>query len=232
MKNIFCLLLALVAVSCNDILISDDERNGIDDILAFYGGYCQYSIGFSTTTDEDSKKYFELELSQSEVAENYKDKIDMVTSNLAYRFYRNLDEGSKNKYSHIRGKVIFGDGKEDYDDYPVEDLKILNDKFYLITNIQSWINNEDYKQIARNLNDSLVYEYDRNVLATNLEKIDPRFGMISEYRLFGFKFLTPDNIRVLRVKGLFIREKENSQFTIWLNATPESNEILKIDYSW
>lgn len=58
----------------NVIGISDNEYKGIKDILGFYGGYCKYSIGYVTPISEGKPKYFEIEMSKSDVMEIYRRK--------------------------------------------------------------------------------------------------------------------------------------------------------------
>jgi hypothetical protein len=70
--------------------ISDTEDAGVKDVLGFYGGYCEYSLGKAVSTDEKTKNYFELKLSKSEVTDQYKENPSFPASNIAYRFYRNL----------------------------------------------------------------------------------------------------------------------------------------------
>ncbi|MBI3260449.1 MAG: hypothetical protein HYZ54_13400 [Ignavibacteriae bacterium] len=53
----------------NLVGITDNEDNGIKEILKYYGGECNYSVRFSASSSEGKKKYFELVLSQSEVIE-------------------------------------------------------------------------------------------------------------------------------------------------------------------
>ena len=48
------------------VSITDNEDKGVKEILAFYDGQCKYSIGM-----DGAKKYFELEMSQSELLEQY-----------------------------------------------------------------------------------------------------------------------------------------------------------------
>ncbi len=64
------IILSIVLIACKSIVsISNNEDKGIKEVLDFYGGYCKYSIGASASTEDGTKKYFELELSKSDIIE-------------------------------------------------------------------------------------------------------------------------------------------------------------------
>ena len=99
-------ILALLVVSCRNIVsITPNEDKGIKEILNFYGGYCKYSIGSSASTKDGAKKYFEIELSKSDVLEKYADMPDVSASNAAYILYKDLKNERKN-YDEIRCIVL------------------------------------------------------------------------------------------------------------------------------
>lgn len=89
----------------NLVSITDNEDKGIKEILRIYEGYCKYAIGYSASTIKGKKKYFELEISKSDIIEKYARIAEMPASNIAYLFYRNL-KNENNNYDEIH-VVIF-----------------------------------------------------------------------------------------------------------------------------
>src|ERR1700752_3010499 len=104
--SLLCALL-LALISCNKFVsISKNEDNGIKEVLDFFGGTCEYSIGASYSSNEGSKKYFELKISKSDVVEKYTEAPEVASSNVAYTFYKNLKNETK-KYDEIHVILIF-----------------------------------------------------------------------------------------------------------------------------
>ena len=68
----------------NFLSTTDNEDKGIKEIVNFYGGYCEYSIGTTISTDSGTKKYFELKLTKSEVADKFANIPEFTASNIAY----------------------------------------------------------------------------------------------------------------------------------------------------
>lgn len=94
----------------NALSITDNEDKGVKEILDFYGGYCKYAIGASASTETGKKKYFELELSKSDAIEERAKVAQMPASNIAYLFYKNLNQEERANYDEIHTVLIFADG--------------------------------------------------------------------------------------------------------------------------
>ncbi len=85
MKNLFVLAMATLFLGAcrephdgemktgllaNLVSITANEDKGIKEVLSIYGGKCEYTIGVSTSSEAGKKKYFRLEVSQSEFIES------------------------------------------------------------------------------------------------------------------------------------------------------------------
>ncbi len=104
------------------------KTKAVKDILAFYGGYCEYSIG-TTVSEKGAKKFFELKMSKSDVIENkFSHNLELPASNCAYILYRNL-KNEQNKYDEINVDIILRNGKQVSYEYPVNQLKIVVQKW-------------------------------------------------------------------------------------------------------
>lgn len=113
-----------VLFSCDGVL-TENEDKGIKDILDFFGGYCKYSIGVSASTSDEEKKYFELELSQSDALTKFKNNKEIVTSKLCYVFFDNLNSEEKENYTHIRGTLLYDNGETFSRDYSIKELETV-----------------------------------------------------------------------------------------------------------
>ena len=223
----------LVMTAC--VSMNKNEEKGFNDALNFYGGTCNYTVGVSgSTEDEDlNGKYFELALSKSEAIAMYKDRPEMVTSTLAYRFFRHLDKEERENYSFIRGKIVMDDGNEIKHDYSIADLETVEKKMLVVENVVNLVKAKKFQSIADLLNPEDVFNYEKQNIIDGIIKYDSVFGNVTDgVELYGFKFSQADQTPVLKISAMIMRDIQNNQLQVWLNPKSTKNEILGMDYQW
>ena len=211
-------------------MLTENENKAVDNILEFFGGQCKYSIGVSASTEEEEKKYFELELSKSNSLTKYIDNKEIVTSKLCFTFFDNLDQAERNNYTHIRGTLLYDNGEKFTKDYSINELELVESKLQMVTRTVSLIRDKEFSELKKLLNDQETFRYDKNELVDNMEKLEPEFGNITEYRLFGFRFSNAGNDKILKIYGVVLRDKNNHELSIYLDPYSKKEEILKLDY--
>lgn len=213
----------------NFISITDNENAGVNEILEFYGGQCKYAIGVSASTKDGKKKYFELEVSKSEVLENNADRVEMPASNIAYLFYRNLKKEKEN-YDEIHSVIIFKDGTKKTFKYATQTLELVHKRMNLVNHTVDLLTNKDYNSLKTILNTEL-FEFDKNEFMTNIQKIEPKLGTIKEFRPFGFKVRqTKNGTHLLHVSGALIRENQNNEFSLDMDLNSDKQELHLLQY--
>ena len=216
-------------VLSNFMSITDNEDAGVKEILDYYGGYCKYAVGVSASTKDGNKKYFELEMSQSDAIEELSDKIEMPASNIAYLFYKNLKEENEN-YDEIHSVIIFKDGTKKTFEYSTEQLGKVNNRMKTVNKVVELINSNDFLTLKSMLNIEFV-EYDKDELITNLENMNPKFGKVTEFNPYGFRInKTKNGTEILHVSGAMIRELQNNAFSVDLNLNSDKEEIYLLQY--
>ncbi len=215
----------------NLINITKNEDKGIKEILEFYGGYCKYAIGASASTDDGKKKYFEIEMSKSEIIEKYSKIAEMPASNIAYLFYRNLKEERSN-YDEIHTVIVFNDESKTEFEFAKEDLALVDRKMSIVNKTVALLKAKDFEGIKAFLNpDTTIVDYDKDELIANLTKIDPQFGQIKEFVPYGFRFnQLKDGRQILHVSGVLSREKQNHEFSVDIDPNSNKDEIILMQY--
>ena len=215
----------------NFISITENEDKGIKEILAFYGGQCKYAVGVSASTDQGKEKYFELEMSQSEIVEKYANMAQLPASNVAYIFYKNLKE-EKDHYHEIHTVLTFKDGGEMTYTYPMEQLDLVAGRMPTVQKIVELIKTNQFQEIKPFLNDTSVAKYDKNELVTNMEKLNPQLGEVKEFLLYGFRITEKENgKRYLHISGGILRDMQNHEFSADFDLDGPKDELLMIGYS-
>lgn len=245
---ILLVLVSLVVLSCNRregeqktgllsylVNISDNENAGVNDVLGFFGGKCEYSIGKSVSTNEKSKKHFELRLFESEAIEQFVKNPKFPASNIAYRFYRNLNEEERRNYTHINSVIVFADGSEKEFEFSTWELEIVDKKMPFLNKVVNIIREKRFDDLSPLLNDSTLAEYDKNELIENLKKTDPQFGNVAEegFRIFGYKIdaLYNKGNDYLYFSGAIIRDIQANEFSLVINPYSDKEEILLMQYT-
>lgn len=245
-RGILILMFVLGSISCSRrdgeqkvglvshlVSITDNEEKGIKEILDYYGGECEYSIGFvESTKDNEDKKFFEIELRNTEVIGKYVDKPEFIGSNIAFRFFKNLNEEERQNYSHIRGTVVSENGRKMSYDFSREILTSVEKKVEVVENVIQLIKEKRFEDIGALVNPEDVFDYDKNQIVNGLKKVDPQLGNIQEFRLFGFKFTSAGGKGVLNISGMLVRDIQSTEFKVLLNPGSEKEEILMLDYKW
>ncbi|MEL6562557.1 MAG: hypothetical protein AAFQ94_30585 [Bacteroidota bacterium] len=215
------------------INISDNEDKGVKDVLGFYGGKCEYSIGKSVSNGK-SKKFFELRLFESEAIEQFSNNPKFAASNIAYRFYRNLNEQERGNYTHIRPVIAFADGSETEFEFSTWELEVVDKRIPFLNKVVNIIREKKFDDLLPLLNDSSIVQYDKYELIENLKKGDPQFGNVTEegFRIFGYRIDALDNKGndFLYFSGAIIRDIQANEFSLVLDPYSEKEEIFLLQY--
>lgn len=216
----------------NALSITDNEDKGVKEILNFYGGYCKYAVGVSASIETGKKKYFELELSKSEIIEAKAKVAQMPASNIAYLFYKNLNNEERANYDEIHTVLIFADGEKMTFEFPSKQLEIVNQRMKVVDKVVGLIKEKNFEALRPMLNDTALVPYDKNELITNLTKVDPQFGNVTEgFRPFGFRIDKAKNgTEVLHIFGAIIRDKQSNEFSVDLDLNGKEDNIFVLQY--
>ncbi|WP_336129233.1 hypothetical protein [Mesoflavibacter sp. CH_XMU1422-2] len=212
----------------NLVSITDNENNGIEEILGFYGGRCEYSIGVSASTSDGTKKYFEIEMSQSDAIDKRLDKVYLPSSNIAYRFYKNLKEEKKN-YDEIKVVLISKDNKKQEFNFPITLLEKAEKRIKVAEKTVSLLKEKQFEELKEMLNNELV-AFDKEELIPRLKEFEPQLGNILEFRLFGFKITEIKDKELMHISGAIIRDKQNNEFSVDIDFNSDKYELYQLQY--
>lgn len=232
-RSQFAFALILFLLPCC-VTLTENEDKGFNDALNFYNGYCKYSVGMgaSTKDEELSGRFFELELSKSEALKVYKDRPEMVTSNMAYRFYRHLNKDERGAYDFIRGALLYDNGKKVQHDYAVSELEMVEKKMHIVENVVNIIKAKEFQRLSELVNSEGVFHFEEQVLIDGVTQYDSIFGNVTGLEIFGFKFSEADNAPVLSIFAMIMRDIQNNELRVYLNPKSDKNQILMMDYKW
>ena len=217
----------------NFLQITDNEDKGVKEVLDFYGGYCKYSIGTSASSKDGTAKYFELELSKSDLVEQQGlEYAKLTASNTAYLFYKNLKDESSN-YNEIHVVLKFEDGQEHKFEYTTSQLALVEKRLPLAYKVVETIKLQDFNALLPLLNDSSLYEYDKNALISRLAEVGSQFGNITDgLTHIGFVvYKAKDGRDILYIAGIVTRDIQSHEFSLELDLNSDVEEVFMIDYS-
>lgn len=243
MKLSYLTLIAFFLISCakkhkgeqstsllsNVLSITDNEDKGIKEVIGFYGGSCEYSIGESFSTDSGKKKFFELKLTKSEVADKFASVPEFTASNMAYMFYKDLKNDRK-KYAEIHSVLILNK-KDKYEyKYSTGKLDTISAKLKVFNKVFESIKGKNYDQLKAILSNDSYKDSDKNQIVLNLKKIDTAYGNIKGALIYGFRFERQNEFDILTILGVFLRDKKNNAITIKVDLNSPDDKIHFLDY--
>ena len=232
--NLLFALLAFMLFSCK---ASTNESKGINDILAFYGGKCEYSYGVNTGTDQATTKYFLIKMSGSNVIEHYRDSIGICAANVAFLFYKNLAE-EKKKYNEIEVQIVLQNGFDHTFNFPAFDLDRVEQKMTVINKFVDLIKTEKYAELVNMLSvDSEYVKYDKNQILKNFPEAEKtmhvNYGEIEKFVPYGFIYLhSPSGKEVLHISGMLKRPKLSTEFSMDFDMNSETDRVVLFNYKF
>lgn len=215
------------------VSISDNENAGISDVLSYFGGRCEYSIGTHVEDQGEASNFFELEISQTKALKKYSSLPQVLASNAAYRFFRNLKEERK-RYTEVRTILVYAEGKKKEYAFLISDLERIDQKVRTVEKVVAWIQERDYESIQSHLQENPYFDFDPGTLIKKLNAVDLEMGMITdEWVPFGFTFLPiEDNKKLLHISGTLLRKNQNHNFSIVMEWEGEGEDIMFLNYTW
>ena len=247
MKLLFKVILFLIVFFCsckpkhsgekkpgllsNLVDITDNEDKGIKEIIAFYGGQCEYGVQKRVYNNQDNETNFWLKCSKSRYLDTLEKIAELSGSNITYIFYKNLEKERSN-YDQIQSELIFSDGGTVKFSYSVSQLEKVKSKIILVNKIVSLIKNKKFNDVANYLNvDTTLVKYDKTIVVSNLQKAELQFGNASGFVLYGFKFSKTDNgTEILHIAGSIRRDKQNNFFSVNVDPNTSEDKIYSLDY--
>jgi hypothetical protein len=216
----------------NMLNITDNEDKGVKTILGYYGGYCEYAVGRSASSDKGGIKYFKLELSNSVVIESNAGVAEMPASNIAYLFYHNLKE-EKNNYDEIHTVLVFKDGSKREFAYPKDKLEMVDIKMSVVEKVVALLRDKNFNAIEQMIiaDSSLIQYNDRKKLVTRVAEFESQFGRAKEFSPRGFRlFKIKDGRDILHISGIILRDKKNTEFSVDFDLMATGDTIIQFNY--
>jgi hypothetical protein len=216
----------------NLLTITDNEDKGIKEILDFYGGSCEYSLGASASTETGRKKYFAIEVSKSDAIEAKTKVARMPASNIAYLFYKNLNAEERKNYDEIQVILVLANAEKKTFEFPTAQLELVCQRMKVVDKVVGLIKAKNFEGLSPLINDSSVATYDKKELITNMAKLDTQFGNVTEgFRCLGFTINKALNgTEVLHIAGAVMRDKQNHEFSVDLDLNGKDESIYLLQY--
>ncbi len=231
MKKISCILLLAFLAACGALGVSKKETEAVQKVLDYYGGACNRTKGFKTNNG-NTRTYFELELSESDLIEKYYPGFpELPGSNAAYLFYSNLGEEQSN-YTDIKAKISYKKGESHEYAYTNDDLKEVEELMPLFRLVADKMKSEDYQAIIEKFDTLTVKSLNTDTFKRFVAPYDSAFGKIKETQFAGFKFFrsNDDYRRMVYMAGIIIREKENTPIRITIDRTIRQILAIKFEF--
>ncbi|GAA4334191.1 hypothetical protein [Flaviaesturariibacter amylovorans] len=220
--------------------ISDNEDKGIKEIISVYGGECEYGFAKSSSGAPAERNTFWIEVRKSAAIESSRAGADLISSNIAFLFYRNLKE-ERDKYTGIKVKIVGTGDKVLEAVYPVPDLKLALARFGVVNEVVALLDKQDYKAFGErvDLDTSFFNVPAGEGKATFLEKVtgqERQLGAVKELLPYGFRLFEspgPGGGSVLYFAALVFREngKKHPLSTV-VSTDPSDNRIHFFNYNF
>lgn len=234
------LLTAFLLSNCNsnDQSNSVSESKGVDAVLAFFGGKVTYSKGLTSSTDDQLQgRFYELKLSGlEEKIKRYFATPQLPASNCAYLFYHALTSEEKKAYSFIR-IVIEGANVNTTYEFATADLAQVEQATRLVAHSISYMQAAQYEHLLAKGNLLAASRQEWSKATAMFAAVDQQYGTVKEFNLQGFEFVqhkTPNGPkRLVRMVGILMRGKQNTDFTFLLDptASSQSEYLYGFDFS-
>ncbi len=245
MKKLGILLLStMLLIACGDkkkmettvnekdvpLVTSSNEDEGIKEILDIYAGKLTYGVGKLGAAGEETGDYFQLELIDSDAVDDFRKTPEMPASNVAYLYYKHLNEKERVKYDEVHTVLHPWGGTQERYRYSTEQLERVDQRMKVAQKLVSHLKNKNLDGVKGLLNNEL-FGYDKEELMNEIRLTEPQLGNISEFLPYGYTISeTETGQQILHISGALIRDIENNGFSMDLDLNSDAEEVLFVQY--
>ncbi|RYY60135.1 MAG: hypothetical protein EOO05_10940 [Chitinophagaceae bacterium] len=227
----FCIILLLS--SCSSLVISDEEKKGIEEVAALYGGTWNYGINRSYSSDKGNESVFTISMAGTDPLTGDGTFAEMYASNIAYIMYTHIKAG-KRSYQQIVTNINKGEGQKATYEFPLTTLEKVDMKMNYAKHVAELVAEANFEELEKELVlDELVPASKKEALRGLIAEGDSAFGKIGQFRFSGFQFMnTKTGKPCLRMSGNLKRSRQDSQFSVFVNAESGKNELYAFDFNY
>lgn len=170
------------------------------------------------------KRFIELDISESKLINEL--PAELVASNVAYTFFKNMGKGKN--YTHIIS-IVHQSKKETKLEYSVNDLEIVGYKEQEYAKAVEYLKDKEYDELFVSMveelrNDSTQFEEIKKWLVEG----ETKYGAINGYDFHGFIFTDLDtesgDLQLIQLCGILKYDKENMRFSLFTSRTKEIDQ--------
>lgn len=204
MKKVALVLMLLSLISCNkNKKFANNEKEAVQQVLNFYNGECKKSKG-AILKNGETKSYFELEISKSELLNSDLKNLKSHSANIAYLFYSSLK--NVEVYDDIKVKINLSEGNTEDFSYSNEELNEIKKLQPFVNRLIEQIRIKRYDELAKSFESTVSVNPEK--LEELFSKVENEYGLIKKNQFQGFEFKKAKEFgNVIVIKEAFIFEK-------------------------
>lgn len=225
MRKILSVLVLIILFSCNKVIETENEINSVQAVLNFYNGECLKSKGFEKNNGVN-KKYYEIEISKSELLNQSPDKLKSHSANIAYLFYSNL-KSEKSNYDEIKVKINLSNGESQSFKYADKELNEIENLQPKINEIIECVKTDDYKSLTKQFEDSIRIE--EKTISEIFTLLQSKYGKINKAQFQGFQFEDSNNFgKIIVIHEALVFEKITASMNLIFNR--ETKKLISVEF--
>lgn len=206
--------MALIFISCNNTLKSTEaENNATQAVVGFYGGEVQVHKG-AGEKDGEKKKYFKIEISDSDLINLHPERANAHGGNIAYMFYSNLRR-EQSKYNEIQVDIHLKNGSTREYKFPYSELKEIDRLIPLLERVNQALITEDYTTLENfYLPDLNIFDHDLEDFFTS---VTAEYGKMQRTQLQGFEFSKIEQFDeiIIVLQGLILEKTDATMLYVF-----------------
>lgn len=225
MRNILSVLALIILFSCNKVIETENEINSVQAVLNFYNGECLKSKGFEKNNGVN-KKYYEIEISKSELFNQSPDELKSHSANIAYLFYSNL-KSEKSNYDEIKVKINLSNGESQSFKYADKELNEIENFQPKINEIIECVKTDDYKSLTKQFEDSIRIE--EKTISELFSSLQSKYGKINKAQFQGFQIEDSNNFgKIIVIHEALVFEKITASMNLIFNR--ETKKLISVEF--
>lgn len=182
----FILLILIILSNCNKITINNEDKEAIENIKKFYGGYIETNKGIETLNTK-SNNYIELIIKSSSLINSQPQRAASNAANIAFIIFQNTDS-----YDIIKTKLILSDGTSISRSFSKDDLLIVKSIYPELEKLNSFLVEKNYEGIIEMFDPK--FKPEKRIVESTLIDFDKKFGDLKRIQFQGFEFIDDSNL--------------------------------------
>lgn len=203
----------------------------VSRLLDSFGGICKYDVQFTSDNFKESNTNIILNLTSSPVIKNNFEYLNYYASTIAHIFYLNVPN-FKTTYNNVIVQIPDSNNVEKEYKFNLTELENITLQLENYKEVVKLLSNKNWPEIENKCEAVKDFPINKEEFMNALKTTENSFTQINSYFILGIdKFKSTNNSNLIKIGGILLREKRNTEFSVVVKQNSKNRKIVMCNFS-